>query len=446
MTTVPWQPRTPSRKARLLACFLLLFPVVLALLYPMAQNYLRAASLLERISDPHATGWIANYDVHPVEVNDSSFDFRGRPIAARVYLPRGVGFAPGIVVVHGMHELGIDEPRLVSFARSLAASGFFVMTPLIPGIADYHVEAQSADVIGSAVQSFAHDLNVPRVGVMAISFSGGLALLAASDPQYASSFAWVASVGGYYDLAHVLRFFATGEAVRPDGSIEHLSPHEYGALIVIDDEPDDFFSSHDAPLAQDALKLLLAGHGKESEALTERMTPAGKQVMQDIYHKQRSSLTPAILAEIDKRRDQLAAASPAGHLRFIRAPVLLLHGSDDTVIPPTEFLWLKRDIPEEQLAAALISSAINHVEVGGKPTLRDQLALVHWMAAMIRVARNTTRSSRPTGLPAGAWIAGSFEFHHGSTEGTEFSACSKGRDGQYSTTRDGGSGPQEVLQ
>ena len=120
----------PSHKARLLAWLLLLIPVVVALLYPLAQDYLRAASVLDRISDPHATGWIANYDVHPVDVRDTTFDFRGKSIPARIYLPRGVGFAPGIVVVHGMHQLGIDEPRLVGFARSLAASGFFVMTPL----------------------------------------------------------------------------------------------------------------------------------------------------------------------------------------------------------------------------------------------------------------------------------------------------------------------------
>jgi pimeloyl-ACP methyl ester carboxylesterase len=404
VTTIAWQARTPSRRARLLAWILLLAPVVVALLYPLAQTYFRAASLLERISDPHATGWIANYDVHPVEVHDSSFDFRGHPIPARVYLPRGIGFAPGIVVVHGMHELGIDEPRLVSFARSLAASGFFVMTPLVPGIAAYRVDAESADVIGTAVQSFAHDLNVPHVGVLAISFSGGLALVAAADPQYASSFAWVASIGGYYDLSHVLRFFATGDAVRPNGTVEHLASHEYGPLIVIDDEPRDFFSARDAPLAHDALKLLLAGHGKESEALTRRMTPAGQQLMQDIYHKQRAALAPAILAEIDKRREKLAAASPAGHLRFIRAPVLLLHGSDDNVIPPTELLWLKNDVPGGQMLDALVSPAITHVEVGGRPNLRDRFALVHWMAEMIHVARATSGGTISGHAPAGMWI------------------------------------------
>jgi len=406
MTTVPWQGRNPSNKVRLIAWLLLLLPVVVALLYPIAQNYLRADSLLARVSDPHATGWIANYDVHPVDVRDTTFDFRGQPIPARVYLPRGVGFAPGIVVVHGMHELGIDEPRLVGFARSLAASGFFVMTPLVPDIADYRVTAQSADVIGSAVQSFAQQLAVPKVGVLAISFSGGLALLAASDPQYAPTIAWVASVGGYYDLAHVLRFFATGEAVRPDGTIEHLPPHEYGPLIVIYDEPQDFFSPHDAPIAHDALKLLLSGHGKESEKLTAAMTPSGQAIMQDIYHKQRETLAPSLLAEIARRSDKLAAASPAGHLAFLRAPVLLLHGSDDTVIPPTELLWLERDIPHDYLRAALISPAIGHVEVGSGVKLRDKLSLVLWMASMIRVARTTDSSKGPAGLPAGVWVPG----------------------------------------
>ncbi len=147
-----------------------------------------------------------------------------------------------------------------------------------------------------------------------------MSLLAASDPQYSPSIAWVASVGGYYDLAHVLRFFATGEAVRPDGSIEHMQPHEYGPLIVVYDEPQDFFAPADVSAAHEALKLLLAEQGKASEALTKTMTPADQEIMQRIYHKQRASFAPEILAEIDKHRDELAAASPAGHLQSCMSP------------------------------------------------------------------------------------------------------------------------------
>ena len=392
-----------SQKSRLLAWALLLVPVVLILLYPIAQDYLRAASLLSRISDPNAQGWIANYDVHPVDTRDESFDFNGKPTPARMYSPRGVGFAPGIVVVHGMHELGINEPRLVSFARSLAASGFFVMTPQVQGLADYRVEAESAAVIGTAAQSFARQLSVPSVGVLGISFSGGLALVAATDAQYSSSIAWIATVGAHYDLAHVLHFFATGEAERPDGSFEKLTPHEYGPLIVVLDRPGDFFPPQDAAKASEAIQLVLADEGKKSEALTAQMTPAGQEVMQRIYHKQLDSFRQAILSEIDKDREQLAAASPAGRLGFLQAPVLLLHGSDDTVVPPTELLWLRQRVPQEYLAGALLSPAISHVEVGHKASLGERLALVHWMEKLIRLARNAPRAQAAE-LPAGAWV------------------------------------------
>ena len=398
-------PQSTPRKARWLAGLLLIIPILVILLYPTVQDYLRAMSLITRLENPHAGGWIATTDLHPVAVRDTMFDFRDKSIPARIYWPRGVGFAPGIMVVHGMHEEGINEPRLVSFARSLAATGFFVMTPLVPGIAQFRVEAESADLIGTAAQSFARELGLPKVGIMALSFSGGLALVAASDQEYSPSIGWVAAVGAHYDLAHVLRFFATGEALRPDGSVDHLKPHEYGPLIVVNDEPQDFFPSQDVTAARDAIRLLLAGKGKASEQITKTMTAGGQEVMQRIYHKQRDSFAPGILAEIGKRREQLAAASPAGHLRFLTMPVALLQGADDSVVPPTELLWLKRDIPPNLLLDALVSKAITHVEVGGRVTLRDRLALVHWMAVLIHAARRTGDNRRAFEPTAGVWFA-----------------------------------------
>jgi len=398
MTTVPWQGRSPSAQARLLIWLLLLLPVIVVLLYPTLQDYLHAASLLARISGPHATGWIANYDLHPVDVRDMTFEFRGASIPARLYMPKDLASAPGIMVVHGMHDLGINEPRLIGFARSLAAGGFLVMTPQVPGIANYRVKAESADLIGTAAQSFARQLRTPKVGVLALSFSGGLALLAAGEPQYSSSIAWIATVGAYYDLAHVLHFFATGEAVRPDSSVEHIPPHGYGPLIVVYDEAQDFFAPQDVAPAREAIRLLLSENEKASQELARTLTPAGQEVMQRIYEEQRQYFAPALLAEVEKQKAQLAAASPAGHLQNVQMPVLLLHGSDDTVIPPTELLWLQHEIPKDKLLDALVSPAMVHVEVGSKVTWRERLALVHWMALIIRETRIT--EMRATNPPA----------------------------------------------
>ncbi|MEO1553096.1 MAG: prolyl oligopeptidase family serine peptidase, partial [Pseudomonadota bacterium] len=40
-----------------------------------------------------------------------------------------------------------------------------------------------------------------------------------------------------------------------------------------------------------------------------------------------------IMAEGDARRAKLRAISPANHADRVKAPVLLLHGNDDTVVP-----------------------------------------------------------------------------------------------------------------
>jgi pimeloyl-ACP methyl ester carboxylesterase len=79
----------------------------------------------------------------------------------------------------------------------------------------------------------------------------------------------------------------------------------------------------------------------------------------------------------------MARVSPHGHLSAIRVPVLLLHGTGDTVIPASEAQWLSSEIPPQYLREALISPLITHVEVGGEPGMREKAALVEFMAAML---------------------------------------------------------------
>ena len=60
-------------------------------------------------------GSLLHWETHPVETQEITIPIMGGSVRARLYMPRGVAHPPGMVLVHGIHHLGIDEPRLVSF-------------------------------------------------------------------------------------------------------------------------------------------------------------------------------------------------------------------------------------------------------------------------------------------------------------------------------------------
>ena len=80
-------------------------------------------------------------------------------------------------------------------------------------------------------------------------------------------------------------------------------------------------------------------------------------------------------------------ASGAADARALAAGCRSCH-QGDTVIPSTEALWLAQDVPPERLKGALVSPAIEHVELKS-PTALDKWALVHFMGQVIGEADAT---------------------------------------------------------
>jgi hypothetical protein len=68
---------------------------------------------------------------------------------------------------------------------------------------------------------------------------------------------------------------------------------------------------------------------------------------------------------------------------FARAlPVYLLHGSGDSVIPPSETEWASRELGSHD-HRALVSPLLEHVEVSKTASVLHQVALVDFMAKML---------------------------------------------------------------
>lgn len=351
-----------------------------------AAHHARATGLLLSFSDPTSKPTVTE------EVIDVPVGTMGRTVKARIFSPPGASAAdrPAVVLVHGVQYLGIEEPRLQRFARSVVSAGLVVMTPQIDELADYAVSPKSIETVGASIEALRARAGSQKVGLMGVSFGGGIALLTAADPRFANEVAFVVAIGAHDDLARVSGFFTNDEIERVDGSIEHLHAHGYGATILIYTHAEDFFAPEDVAAARDSLRLFIHEKRDDAREAAKKLSPAGQAKLEVVFGPELKSLRPELLAMIDKHREDMKPVSPHEHLAGLEANVYLLHGAGDTVIPATEALWLAHDVPADRLRMVLVSPAIEHVELK-EPSVKDQWSLVHFMSDVIGEAELTRR-------------------------------------------------------
>jgi len=361
--------------------------VLAAVAWPFTRAHLQAVALL-RLASGQEVPWILNKLVtEPVRIEEANFTTEAGVVRGRLYLPERHPDAPGLVVLHGVHHLGIEEPRLVNFATAMASCGLRVLTPELPGIKDYHVDLGSVRVIGESAKWFATQTGGP-VGVLGLSFSGGLALVAAAEPAYRKDFKFVFAVGSQDEMAHVANFYLTGQEARPDGTMELLKPHEYGPLVLEYEHMEDFVPTED----EAALRPVLREHLYENKAaeelarakLNERQRAEAVELMDSD-----SAVAKAKLAASDvKHAHEMEVLSPHAGLRTMATPVFLLHGQADNIIPAAETLWMASELPQGALQEVLVSPVLSHVNLdGAKPEALDQWRLVHFFAVVMHAAQ-----------------------------------------------------------
>src|SRR6478609_10572073 len=225
--------RFTRRQRVFIFLFVLLASIVLTgtvLLHPVGAH-LRAMSLLLRFSDAHAQGLPTRFANHPFKEEDGYALTPHGPVRYRTYTPQDVQDPGCVVLLHGVHHLGIDDPRMWNLARALAGAGVLVMTPELQDLADYRVTARTIDVIGDSAVVLSGRMD-RTVGIIGLSFAGGLALLAANRSEFRDKIGYVVAIGAHDDMGRVARFFAANVIVRPDGIDAPFQAHEYGVLVL----------------------------------------------------------------------------------------------------------------------------------------------------------------------------------------------------------------------
>ncbi len=359
-----WLSRTLAVCLALLAAF--------ALAEPDLVRLTRAGTLLAHLSAPAS-------ETSGVQTRET----RVADARARWYWT-GSGPPLGTVVLaHGVHHKGIDEPRLIRFAKELAGAGQLVLTPELADIASYRITQRGVDVLKASVQQASADpRSAGRTGLIGMSFAGGLSLIAASDPTVGKRLSYVTSVGGHHDLGRVLRFFLSDTVETPDGK-KPFDAHEYGLVVMVNQHLESLVEQRDHACMHRALQSWLKEDLGRSATQASRCTSASARNMFELLQGGNlKQLAPTLRTLLAQHEAELAQLSPAGRLSQIRPPVYLLHGAHDNVIPPAETEWAERELVGSR-HSALVTPLLGHVEVDGAAAWTDQIALVGFMARML---------------------------------------------------------------
>jgi dienelactone hydrolase len=374
----------------------LLLAITVALVFAV-HFYLRGAAFVVQAAGldgaaSAATRWYRS----PVTTSDlPPIPWRGGTLRAHAYSPAHATGRP-ILIVPGVHAAGIDEPRLVGFARDIAAVGHPVVTAELPDLTQYRITARTTDMIEDATAWLAgpqapFHAGDGRVGLLGISFGGGLSLVAAGRPSLAGKIAFVMAFGGHGDLPRTLRFLCTG--LQPDGS--RRAPHDYGLAIVLLGAADHVVPpAQAAPLRAAILSFLEASRldmvDKQAAArefaharsLEGSLAEPAKTYMNYVNTRDVVRLGPVLLPFMDDLGGD-PALSPA-RSPLPTAPVYLLHGTDDNVVPAIESTMMAKQLEHEQRTVhLLLTPLITHAEVDRSATAKATWSLIDFWSRLL---------------------------------------------------------------
>jgi len=390
----------PMTRRRTLRIAFALAVVAGALL--VARPYVHGLSFVIRAADlPGLARRAADLDARAVRERELEIPHAGGLLRARAYEP-STGVRRTALLVPGLHPAGIDEPRVVALARELAASGVAAVTPAIPELSQFAITPAITDAIEqSALWLAAQGAFAPdgRVGLMGISFSGGLAVVASGRPALRDRVAYVLAVGGHADLPRVLRYLCTGiepvpasevrlraDAPGPGGRAETPPPHDYGVAVILLGVAERVVPRGQVAALRDAVRRFLwASHlhrvdrpaaDREFAALRDlapTMPEPSATLLEYVTRRDVVHLGARLLPFVGTIGD--APSLSAERSPKPSAPVFLLHGADDNVIPAAESQHLADYLRGETRVRVLLSRLISHADADRPARAADVLAL-----------------------------------------------------------------------
>ena len=374
----------------------------------IARPYLHGLSFVIREADLQGNARrLADEDAVAVLEHDIAIPAAHGSMRARVYQPAHRTTRTALLV-SGLHPSGIDEPRLVRLARQLAASRLTVVTPDIPELSRFEITSGITDAIEQSASWLAGDSGLAadhKIGMMGVSFSGGLSLVAAGRRSLHDRVSYVFALGGHDDLPRVLRFLCTGQEPYPPGQVRLTDrpadqpfarpPHDYGVAVILLGVADHVVPPAQVEPLQTAVRAYLWASalgggvdraGAEAAFASVRARGASlpepsRTLMKYVVDRDVVHLGARLLPYVNLRSSD-PALSPSKSPKP-SAPVFLLHGVDDNVIPSVESEYLADDLRGHAPVRLLLSGLISHADADNPVHVGDVMQLASFWGDLL---------------------------------------------------------------
>lgn len=284
------------------------------------------------------------------------------PFDAWLYEPRGAPLG-ALLLSPGLHYLGPADPRLDRFLAILADAGIRVLCPFLPELRSLCVGPALLEQTRAAFDAL-RSLGHARPGVFSISFGSYPAIHLATSRDVNALLLF----GGYASFEDVIRFSLEGEAGRAFDPLNR--PVVFLNLLEhLDDLPAD-----PEPLRAALVSFVRRTWGRPEMKRPEAYEPIARAMATRLPPDARELFlvgagvapggTTRIRAALERGHASLAHLDPRSICSCIRAPVTIVHGKDDDVIPYTQAELLARAMPPHVRTRVLLTGLYAHTGHG----------------------------------------------------------------------------------
>lgn len=222
-----------------------------------------------------------------------------------------------------------------------------------------------------------------KVSVFGISFSGGMVISAAANPDYTDYVKLVFCVSGYNSIDRLGRYYLHEDVRDPDSHRYTVTPPPNALAPMALQYLDELVQPADVAPLSAALRMIVLFNRTIDTLPAGSLTQEQHTLLDDVLSVKTPAMRLRYQAILERHRAELAAMSPMGKINQVHGSLYVLHGDTDRTIPSAEAEWTREEARHKSNARVLISPWIDHAVLVPQVSFREKLRVVHFVSEML---------------------------------------------------------------